>query len=106
MALGDDNTERIYRLPIDLLRKRSTVLAKMIPHSGEQEVVPCRVPLTTSAATINAFIAWIMAARPQLEKQDTLEDMVELGILADQLDVWALSNQVMDLIESQVKSGV
>ena len=68
-------------------------------------MVQCKVPSTTSVVTLNAFIAWIMTARPQLEKQDTLENTVELGVLADQLDVWVLSNQVMDLIESQVKSG-
>jgi hypothetical protein len=30
---------------------------------------------------------------------------VELGSLANQLDVWALSNQIMNFIESQVKRG-
>jgi hypothetical protein len=105
VAIRDDKIERIYHLPIDLLRKRSTVIDRLISDKGEQEVVKCEVPSTTSMLTLNAFVAWVMAARPQLEEQDTLEDTVELGILADQLGVWALSNQAMDLIESQVNGG-
>lgn len=61
--------------------------------NAERKLVPCKVPLTISVVTLNAFIAWIMAAILQLEKQDVLYDMVELGILADQLEVWALSNE-------------
>jgi len=50
-------------------------------------MVQCEVSSTTFVVALYAFIAWITAARPQLDEEDTLEDTVELGILADQLGV-------------------
>jgi hypothetical protein len=105
VAVGDDETEEIYHLPVDLLRERSTVFHKLLSEEGEQEVVRSEVLSKTSVGTFNAFIAWIMAAEPRLDKEDTLEETVELGILADHLGVWALSNQAMDLTASQVGSN-
>jgi hypothetical protein len=80
VAIGDDKIERIYHLPIDLLRKRSIVIDRLISDKGEQEVVKCEVPSTTSVVTLNAFVAWVMAARPQLDKRVSREWLQRCGL--------------------------
>ena len=65
----------------------------------------CKVPSTPIVSALNAFVAWILAVEPWLEIGDTMEETIKLGILADHLGAWALSNQAQDLLKSQVDSG-
>jgi hypothetical protein len=105
VIIADDKAERTIDLPVAFLRKRSTVFHSLITEAGEQEVLRCMVPSIPTEAALDLFVAWITATEPRLEKGYTLEETVELGTLADHLGVWALSNQAMDLLESQLNSG-
>ena len=46
-----------------------------------------------------------MAARPQLHEEYQTEEVVRLAILAEELGIWALHNQAVDLLERQLSKN-
>lgn len=90
-------------IPGEIVRQRSTVLRKRLNNTDDSEVdVLSDDTSITSTTTFNALVAWITSAVPQVQEQDGLDHVVQMAILADELGVWGLCNQAVNLLDRQI----
>ncbi|KAI1623173.1 hypothetical protein EDD37DRAFT_460526 [Exophiala viscosa] len=95
-----NGANEIFLVPGDLLRRRSRKFRETLTQfvSG----MPVNV---TSIETMRDFFIWTHSSQPHVEEQASLDDVVKLGIFAAEYEIPALSNQVTDVIRSNLASG-
>lgn len=59
----------------------------------------------TSIETMRDFFIWTHSPQPHIEERASLDEVVKLGIFAAEYGIPALSNQVTDMIRSNLASG-
>lgn len=59
----------------------------------------------TQVKTMEDFFVWTFSPQPQIDERATFSDVVRLGIFAWRYQISALSNQVTDIIRSNLANG-
>lgn len=101
---GQDNAEasrQFVSIPTDLIRERSTVLKERVDADGDPDM-NIELGIGSDSDTVNTLIAWATAAIPQVYEHYGLKLVAHLAIVADELRMWALSNQAIDMLEQLV----
>ncbi|KAK4945629.1 hypothetical protein LTR10_015248 [Elasticomyces elasticus] len=101
LSASDPNgASEIFLVSGDLLRRRSRKFREALTQfvSG----MPIKV---ASIETMRDFFIWTHSPQPHIEEQASLEDVVKLGIFAAEYEIPALSNQITDVIRSNLASG-
>jgi hypothetical protein len=94
-----------FLVPRELLRRRSRTFRDLLERqAGElsSKVIP--LP-NTPAQTIEDFFVWTLSPQPQIDERATFSEVVRLGIFAWLYQISALSNQVTDVIRSNLANG-
>jgi hypothetical protein len=94
-------TER-FLVPRELLRRRSRTFRELLErHAGERSSETIQLP-DTPVQTMEDFFTWTFSPQPQIDERATFSELVRLGIFAWKYQVSALSNQVTDMIRSNL----
>ena len=109
LAIGDPSTDR-YRIPRDLLRRRSRYFreqldAQINSSTESQAAVPTiHLPLITPQ-TAEDFFIWSLSPEPRIDFEASFENTIKLGVFGWAFKVPSLSNQVNDLIRTSLADG-
>jgi hypothetical protein len=94
-------TER-FLVPRELLQRRSRTFRELLErHAGERSSETIQLP-DTPVQTMEDFFTWTFSPQPQIDERATFSELVRLGIFAWKYQVSALSNQVTDMIRSNL----
>ena len=73
-------------------------------HPGERSSEVIQLP-DTPVQTMEDFFMWTFSPQPQIDERATFSEVVRLGIFAWRYQISALSNQVTDMIRSNLANG-
>ncbi|KAK5212286.1 hypothetical protein LTR41_002528 [Exophiala xenobiotica] len=95
-----DGEIEAFLVPGELLRRRSRTF---------RESLTCYVsgmPIhDTSVETLEDFFLWTMSPQPHIDERASFDQAVKLGIFASKYEIPALSNQITDMIRSNLASN-
>jgi hypothetical protein len=94
-----------FLIPRELLLRRSRRFRNLLERQAG-ELSSKVIPLPdTPVQTMEAFFMWTFSPQPQIDERATFSEVVRLGIFAWQYQISALSNQVTDIIRSNLANG-
>ena len=100
IVVGMDHTQ--FRAHGQLLANHSAVLAAMVGGAFQETLTQKIFLPEVDAIVFGNFLPWLYNVRPAVEDIVNGIDMIKLGVLADQYQIWLLSNQICDHIRDAV----
>ena len=95
-----------FLLPQELLTKRSWKFREILLERSKEEGSPGDIRLSeTTVQTMKDFFVWTFSPQPQIDERATFGEISQLGIFAWRYQISALSNQVTDMIRSNIANG-